>query len=145
MPITISDSPGDDAARSVMDRLARSIAAARDWSTGFPQAPDDLRRELAGIEIEGVDAITVTELPELAMGSTGEVRIAAIESGGALVMIGKFAGDEETAEILGELLDEDVRAGDVLVVRSLDMQGNIKADESARVRNALTGLRTAKE
>lgn len=112
---------------------------------GFPQAPDELRRALAGIEIAGVGAITVTELPELAMGSTGEVRIATIESGRALVMIGKFAGDEDVAEILGELVGEDVKAGDVLVALSVDAMGNIEADESARVRNALRGLRAAKE
>lgn len=143
--IAISDSPGENEARILMDRVARSIAAARDWSTGFPRSQGELRRELTGIEVTGVDAIIVTELPELAMGSTGEIRIAAIESGRALVMIGRFSGDEEMAEAVGEVLGEDVTAGDIFVARSLDVMGNIEAEGSARVRNALAGLRTRKD
>lgn len=100
---------------------------------------------MAGIEVTGVGAITVTELSELAMGSTGEIRIAAIESGRALVMVGRFSGDEDMAEVLGEMLGEDVRAGDIFVARSLDVMGNIEEEGSARVRNALAGLRAAKD
>jgi hypothetical protein len=143
--ITISDSPGEDQARSVMDRLARSIAAVKDWSKGFPQSDAELRRELAGLDVTGIDAITVTELPELAMGSTGEIRIAAIESGQALVMNGRFSGDSEVAEAIGKLLGEDVRAGEFLVARSLDVMGTIEEEGSARVRNALLGLSARKD
>jgi hypothetical protein len=128
-----------------MDLVARSIAAAKDWSSGFPQSDDELRRELAGIKIKGVDAMTVTELPELAMGSAGEIRIATIESGKALVMIGRFSGDEEMAGLLGEMLGEDVSPGHILVARSLDVMGNIEEEGSARVRNVLIGLRASKD
>jgi hypothetical protein len=60
-------------------------------------------------------------------------------------MVGRFPGDEDMAEVLGEMLGESVTAGGFFVARSLDVTGNIEAEESARVRNALTGLRTAKD
>jgi hypothetical protein len=145
MSISISDSPGEDAARSLMDRVARSIAGAKDWSGGFPQSRDDLRRELREAEVEGIGAITVTDQAEVAMGSTGEVRVAAVEAGRALLIVGRFAGDEEIAEVIGGMLGERVRAGEFFVARAIDPMGNIETEKSAMVRNALTGLRAAKD
>lgn len=81
MSTSTSDSPGEGAARSLVDRVARSIAGVKDWSGGFSRSPNDLRRELREVEVEGVGAITVTNHGEVAMGSTGEVRVAAVELG----------------------------------------------------------------
>ena len=124
-----------------MVRFARDFVAPDDRSDGFPVSREALQWQLDRCSIDNAGPMQAADLADLAMGGIDEIRVATIDAGQALVMLGRFESDDCATEEVRRLVGDDVSGPEFLVALLVDRSGNIEGEESPRVRRVLTGLR----